>query len=148
MVESHLSFVKTRVFTAVIILVQVIGYFNITSFSMSWGLLALLGTIIGTVSLWFTDPIKLKAAMLSMGFIWLIYQTAVGAYGQLPGEFVFIAGIITSLILLTKAKRNGTPLNEVEELPTIVRKHLAQKNARKTVFSPSPLENTPLSEVI
>lgn len=127
--EKKISFVRTHVFTAGLLLVQMVGYFLINGFSFNWGLLALTGTIIGTLAMWFQSPLKLKVTMLFMGFIWLTYQAASGAYGQLPGELIFIAGIITSLVMLTNAKKKGIPLDEVEELPTLVRRKIAERKA-------------------
>jgi hypothetical protein len=131
MLENKIPFVRTYAFTAGLLLAQIIGYLLINGFSLNWGLLALTGTIIGTLAMWFQSPMKLKVTMLFMGFIWLAYQTMAGAYGQLPGELIFIAGIVTSLILLTKAKRNGIPLNEVEELPTLIRLKIAERKMLK-----------------
>lgn len=129
--EKKIPFVRTHVFTAGLLLTQTVGYFLINGFSFNWGLLALTGTIIGTLAMWFQSPLKLKVTMLFMGFIWLAYQAASGAYGQLPGELVFIAGIITSLVLLSNAKKNGIPLDEVEELPTLIRRKIAERKSLK-----------------
>lgn len=126
MCEEKIPFVRTHVFTAGLLLVQTVGYFLINGFTISWGLLALIGTIIGTLAMWFQNPLKLKLTMLFMGFIWISYQTAAGAYGQLPGEFIFLSGIVTSLVLLSKAKKAGIPLNDVEELPTLIRRKVAE----------------------
>lgn len=128
-IEKKIPFVRTHAFTGGLLLVQMVGYFLINGFSWNWGLLALTGTIIGTLAMWFQNPLKLKVTMLFMGFIWLSYQTAAGAYGQLPGEFVFIAGVITSLVLLTKAQKKGIPLDEVEELPTLIRRKIAERKS-------------------
>lgn len=129
--EKKIPFVRTHPFTAGVLLVQTVGYFVINGFTLNWALLALVGTVIGTLAMWFQDPIKLKTTMLFMGFIWLAYQTSAGAYGQLPGELVFIAGIIVSLTMLLKAQKKGTPLSEVEELPTLIRRKLAERKVSK-----------------
>ena len=123
--------VRTHVFTAAVLSIQTAGYFAINGFTLNWGLLALAGTVIGTLAMWFDNPINLKATMLFMGFIWLAYQISAGAYGQLPGEFVFIAGIIVSLTMLVKAQNKGIPLSEVEELPTLMRRKLAERKSSK-----------------
>lgn len=133
--EKKIPFVRTHAFTGGLLLVQMVGYFLINGFSWNWSLLALTGTIIGTLAMWFQSPMKLKVTMLFMGFIWLTYQAAAGAYGQLPGELIFITGIITSLVLLTKAQKKGIPLDEVEELPTLIRRKIAE---RKILNKPEP----------
>lgn len=129
--EKKIPLVRTHSFTAGVLLIQTVGYFAINGFSWNWGLLALTGTLVGTLAMWFQNPITLKTTMLFMGFIWLTYQTSAGAYGQLPGEFVFIAGIIISLTMLMKAHKKGIPLSEVEELPALIRRKLAERKASK-----------------
>jgi hypothetical protein len=125
--EEKLPFVRTASFTVGVLATQTVGYFVINGFSWNWSLLALLGTIVGAFAMWFKNPINLKVTMLFMGFIWLAYQVSAGAYGQLPGEVVFIAGIVFSLVTLLKAQKRGVPLNEVEELPALMRRKLAEK---------------------
>lgn len=131
MVESHFPVVRTPLFTAAVLLSQTIGYFAINGFTANWGLLALAGTIIGTLAMWFENPVQLKITMMVMGFIWLGYQLAAGAYGQIPGELVFLAGITVSIVMLLKAKKNGVPLTEVEELPTLIRRKIAERRLSK-----------------
>jgi hypothetical protein len=131
MFEKRLPVVRTHAFTAFILTVQTAGYFAINGFTLNWALLALAGTIIGTLAMWFQNPIHLKATMFVMGFIWLSYQVASGAVGQLPGELVFIAGITVSLAMLIKAQKNGIPLSEVEELPALIRRKLTERKVSK-----------------
>jgi hypothetical protein len=130
--EKHLPIVRTPSFTAGVLIVQTASYLAINGFTLNWGLLALAGTIIGTLAMWFQDPLKLKVTMLVMGFIWLAYQIVSGAYGQLPGEIVFLTGITISIMMLTKAQKQGIPLTEVEELPALMRRKLAEKKVSKT----------------
>jgi hypothetical protein len=140
MLENKIPMVRTHGFTALILCIQTAGYVIINhGLRLDWGLLALAGTIIGTLAMWFQNPIKLKATMLVMGLIWMSYQIAAGAYGQLPGEVVFLAGIIISLVMLTKARRRGIPLDEVEELPIIVRRKLAAARAKALTKEAMPV---------
>lgn len=127
LLENKIPFVRSQAFTLGLLGVQVAGYFVINGFSFNWSLLALLGTVVGTFSMWFQDPMKLKGSMLALGFIWMAYQIASGAYGQVPGEIVFIAGIIVSLVFLSRAKRNGIPLETVEEFPALIRRKLSDR---------------------
>lgn len=140
MMEKRIAFIRSNAFTIGILAVQTIGYFAINGTRLDWSLLALAGTIVGSFAMWFKNPIHLKATMLFMGFIWLAYQLVSGAYGQIPGELVFLAGIITSLVMLSNAKRQGLPLDTVEELPALLRRkfenrHSAEENVAETVFS-------------
>lgn len=125
--ENKIPVVRTRSFTAGVIVFQTVGYFVVNGAALNWSLLALAGTIIGSVAMWLKDPIKLKATMLVMGLVWLSYQISVEAYGQFPGEMVFLTGIIWSLTMLLKAKNRGIPLEDVEELPTLIRRKLAER---------------------
>lgn len=134
LLENKIPFVRGRVFTVGVLAIQVAGYFVINGFAVNWSLLALLGTIVGTFSMWFQDPMKLKASMLVLGGIWMTYQIASGAYGQVPGEVVFLTGIITSLVLLTKAKRQGIPLETVEEMPTMLRRKFKEWKSAQAVL--------------
>lgn len=129
MLENKIPFVRSHIFTLGLLSIQIAGYFFINGTALNWSLLALMGTIVGTFSMWFQDPLKLKASMLVLGGIWLSYQLISGAYGQIPGELVFIAGIITSLVFLTKAKCQGVALDTVEELPAMMRRKWSERKA-------------------
>jgi hypothetical protein len=125
MLEKKIPVVRTHGFTAFVLCFQIVGYVIVNQgLSLDWSLLALAGTIIGTLAMWLQNPIKLKATMLFMGVIWTSYQIAAGAYGQLPGEAVFLTGIIVSLVMLTRARKRGIPLDEVEELPVLIRRKI------------------------
>lgn len=127
--EEKIPFVRSHAFTLGLLAVQVAGFLAINGLSLNWSLLALLGTVVGTFSMWFKDPMKLKASMLALGFIWLSYQFVSGAHGQIPGELVFLTGIITSLIMLNNAKRQGIPLDTVEELPALLRRKFMERKS-------------------
>jgi hypothetical protein len=129
MLEKFLPFVSGKFFALSVLAAQTIGYFAVNGFTPDWSLLALAGTIVGSLAMWFHNPIHLKATMLFMGFIWLSYQIASGAYGQLPGEFVFLAGSSASLYFLLKAKRKGLSLETVEEIPVMIRRLIAGRKA-------------------
>lgn len=111
---------------------QTVGYFVINGFAVSWAILALAGTIIGSIAMYLKNPIKLKWTMLVMGLVWLSYQLATGAYGQFPGEMVFLTGIIFSLTMLYKARRRGIPLEEIEELPALLRRKFSERKNKDT----------------
>lgn len=127
MLEKYLSFVKGNIFPIAILAIQTIGYFVINGVSLNWSLLALTGTIVGSLAMWFHNPIHLKVTMLFMGFIWLSYQLVSGAYGQIPGELVFLAGITASIVMLFNAQRKGINLETVEEIPVLIRRKLSQR---------------------
>lgn len=123
---------RTPGFTVGVLIVQTVGYFVINGFVVSWSMLALAGTIIGSIAMYLKNPIKLKWTMLLMGLVWLSYQLATGAYGQFPGEMVFLTGIIFSLTMLYRARRRGIPLEEVEELPALLRRKFSERKNKDT----------------
>lgn len=125
--ENKIPIVRKKSFTAGILIFQIIGYFTINGLALSWSLLALVGTIIGSIAMWFQNPIKLKVTMLLMGLIWLSYQLSAGAYGQFPGELIFLTGIIFSLTMLLKARKRNIPLENVEELPALLRRKFSDR---------------------
>lgn len=127
LLEKKIPFVRGKVFTLSVLGVQIIGYLVINGFAWNWSLLALLGTIVGTFSMWFQNPLSLKTSMLFLGLIWMSYQIAAGAYGQVPGEVVFLTGIIVSLVFLNRAKKTGLPLEDVEEFPAMLRRKLKER---------------------
>lgn len=127
LLENRIPVVRTRSFTVGVLLLQTIGYFSINGFTLNWALLALAGTIVSSLAVWFEDPLRLKTTMLVTGLIWLSYQLSTGAYGQLPGEIVFLAGIVFSLTTLLKAKKRGIPLEGVEELPALIRRKFSER---------------------
>lgn len=132
--ENKIPIVRTKSFTAGVLIFQTVGYFVVNGLTPSWSILALAGTIISSIAMWLQDPIKLKMTMLLMGLVWLSYQLSAGAYGQFPGEMVFLTGIVWSLTMLFKAKNRGIPLTDVEELPTLIRRKLTERKntSRKT----------------
>lgn len=127
--ESTFPFVKTWAFSIVTLIAYATGYFWINGFSPTWGLLALTASLIGTFMLRIHNPLTMKWAMLFNGLTWLTYQLAVGAYGQLPGEAVYLVGIVVSLSLLNKAKNKGVNLLDVPEFMTIVKNKFATQKA-------------------
>lgn len=133
MLEKFLPFVTKKAFALTVLGVQTIGYFVVNGFTMNWSLLALAGTIVGSLAIWFHNPIHLKVTMLFMGLLWLSFQIAAGAYGQLPGEFVFLAGISVSLYFLLQARRKGIPLESVEEIPVMIRRIIAERKTAVAV---------------
>lgn len=135
MVEKRVPVVRTHTFTGLVVAVQFIGYIAINGIQLDWSILALAGTLIGTLALWFQNPVKLKVTMLVMGLIWLTYQLAAGAYGQIPGELVFLAGLGISLAMLSKAKKAGIPLSEVEELPVMLRRKFNNMRKREAALA-------------
>ncbi len=127
--ENRIPFVKTWTFSIITLVAYVVGYFLINGITFTWGLMALTASLIGTFMLRIHNPIYLKWAMLVNGLTWLTYQLAVGAYGQLPGELVYVVGIVVSLGLLNKAKKNGVNLLDVPEFMTVIKNKFAAQKA-------------------
>lgn len=106
----------------VLVLVYTVGFFAINGVSFSWSLLAYGASIFGTLLLLINNPLHLKYAMLINGLLWTAFQLISGAYGQIPGEAVYVAGVVFSIIMLTRAHRKGKNLHDVPEFTDIFKK--------------------------
>lgn len=115
----------------VLLLIYSAGFFIINGFSLSWPLLAYGASLLGTFMLLVHNPLILKNMMLINGLLWLGFQLASGAYGQIPGEIIYLFGVITSITYLMKAKSKGIPLDKVPEFTTILKRKLEKRKRNK-----------------
>lgn len=105
------------------------AFIGVNGFSISWSIVSYVASLIGAFMLLFKNQLILKWMMLLNGLSWAIFQLVSGAYGQLPGEVLFIAGVVFSLIVMTRAKKRGQSLDDVPEFSTVL------KNLVKRLFS-------------
>lgn len=68
--------------------------------------------------------------MLLNGVTWVIYQSMVGAYGQLPGEVFYLTGVITSLAMLYKARKKNIPLSQVPNINELLFSRLKDRKSK------------------
>lgn len=76
----------------------------------------LLGVTCATVGSFLKNSLHIKAAFMAVGAFWLVYESSVGAYGQMVGEILTLAGNATSVIFILIAARNGIASEDVPEL--------------------------------
>lgn len=76
----------------------------------------LLGVACATVANFLKNSLHIKIAFISAGLLWLIYESSVGAYGQMVGEILTLAGNATSITLILLAASKGIAASEVPEL--------------------------------
>lgn len=76
----------------------------------------LLGAACGTIGCFVKNRLHIKVAFMSAGALWLVYESSVGAYGQMVGEILTLAGNATSITLILLAARKGIDPSEVPEL--------------------------------
>lgn len=98
-----------------------LGFVWLNGVSLSWGLVSYAASILGALMLLIENPLKLKYAMFANGILWAIFQLASGAYGQLPGELLYVAGIVFSIIVLKRAQRKGKDLHKVPEFSDVIK---------------------------
>jgi uncharacterized membrane protein len=76
----------------------------------------LLGVTCATIGSFLKNSLHIKAAFMAVGAFWLVYESSVGAYGQMVGEILTLAGNATSVIFILIAARNGIVSADVPEL--------------------------------
>lgn len=114
-----------------LVIVYTTGFIAINGVNLSWGLFSYAASILGALMLLISNPLGLKYAMLVNGVLWTVFQVSSGAYGQLPGELLYVAGIIYSVIMLSRAKKRGVDLRLVPEITTVINSKLSQRKKEK-----------------
>lgn len=76
----------------------------------------LLGVTCATIGSFLKNSLHIKAAFMCVGSFWLVYEASVGAYGQMIGEVLTLAGNATSILFIMLAARKGIDLADVPEL--------------------------------
>lgn len=109
--------------------------------TFSVDVIAFLASLSGVVLMTLANPLAAKWVMLFNGLTWSAYQIATGAYGQLPGEAVFIFGVVASMVMLYRARAQGQPLSSVPELAQVMRDKFPKKMTRadRAMDIPSPM---------
>lgn len=127
--------VESKKVAGILMVVFTVGFFAINGVSLSWGLVSYTASLIGAFMLLFKNQLVLKWMMLANGLAWGTFQLASGAYGQLPGEALFIAGVVFSLCILHRAKSQGKSLESIPELSSVIKDKLLRRNQSPIVAS-------------
>lgn len=102
------------------------AFIGVNGFSISWSFVSYVASLIGAFMLLFKNQLVLKWMMLLNGLSWATFQLVSGAYGQLPGEVLFITGVVFSLVVMIRAEKRGQSLDDVPEFSTVL-KNLAKR---------------------
>lgn len=78
--------------------------------------LPLVGSAFSISAMFLKNAFHIKAAFVGTGISWLFFEASVGAYGQMIGEVLTLAGNISSMVLLSLATRKGISHEDVPEL--------------------------------
>jgi hypothetical protein len=76
----------------------------------------LLGVTCATIANFLKNGLHIKIAFMGAGLLWLVYEVSVGAYGQMVGEILTLAGNTISITFIMLAARKGIDPSEVPEL--------------------------------
>jgi hypothetical protein len=76
----------------------------------------LLGVTCATIANFLKNSLHIKIAFMSAGALWLVYEVSVGAYGQMVGEVITLAGNATTIAFILLAARRGIDPTDVPEL--------------------------------
>lgn len=76
----------------------------------------LLGVTCATIANFLKNSLHIKVAFMSAGALWLVYEISVGAYGQMVGEVITLAGNATTITFILLAARKGIAPTDVPEL--------------------------------
>jgi hypothetical protein len=76
----------------------------------------LLGVTCATIGSFLKNSLHIKAAFIGVGSFWLVYESSVGAYGQMVGEILTLAGNATSIVFIMLAVRKGIDPTSIPEL--------------------------------
>ena len=76
----------------------------------------LLGVTCATIGSFLKNSLHIKVAFMGVGAFWLVYESSVGAYGQMVGEILTLAGNATSIAFILLAARKGIDPADVPEL--------------------------------
>lgn len=76
----------------------------------------LLGVTCATIGSFLKNSLHIKAAFMGVGSFWLVYEASAGAYGQMVGEILTLAGNATSIMFIMLAARKGIAPADVPEL--------------------------------
>lgn len=112
-------------------------FIAMNGFALNVDTIAFLASLSGVVLMTLNNPLTAKWVMLFNGLTWSVYQISTGAYGQLPGEGLFIMGVVTSMVMLYRARRQGKDLSQVPELAQVIRNKFRKDTSEGLAPQPS-----------
>lgn len=142
--EKKFPWLRSKISTIILGIVYSAAFFSVNGFKINIELLAYVASLLGTIIMALENRWIGKWMMFVSGLCWLGYQFSVGAYGQLPGEIFFTVGNICTLFMLWSSMKRGVPLNEVKELPMLLKEKIGKmvRTPGRTVFFQNKLRNS------
>ena len=129
--ESRWPWLHSRMSLAVLFSAYTGAFLFMNGLTLNVDVVAFAASLSGVVLMTLTNPLAAKWVMLFNGLAWTTYQLSTGAYGQLPGEAIFIVGVLVSMVMLYRAKFAGRDLSEVPELAHVIRAKFRAKESSK-----------------
>lgn len=103
--ERRFPVIQSKGFLWGLLAVYTLAFFISNGLSFGVDFMAYGASILGTVVMMLHNQISAKTVMLISGLLWLAFQLAVGAYGQIPGEIFYTAGCVYTLVVLFKRRK-------------------------------------------
>lgn len=137
--ESTFPILKSRWTLTMLSIFYTVTFFLMNGININMDILAYTASLTGVLIMGMSNPIAAKWVMLINGITWSAYQVFSGAYGQLPGELFYTAGVIITLVLLYKTQSRGDSLDSVPEIGTILIRKFKQGTSEKfsKILSPA-----------
>lgn len=137
--ESTFPILKSRWTLTILSIFYTVTFFLMNGININMDILAYTASLTGVLIMGMSNPITAKWVMLINGITWSAYQVFSGAYGQLPGELFYTAGVIITLVLLYKTQSRGDSLDSVPEIGTILIRKFKQGTSEKfsKILSPA-----------
>lgn len=132
---SNKSFWKEKYCIPAVVLTYGIVFVVVNGWSFNIELLSLTGSVLMTFLVVINNVVVSKIIAALSGACWAVYQVFVGAYGQLPGQFFYFAGIVVSSIMMINYYRAGKPVKSVPEVGTLIIKFFNNKLSKMPVNS-------------
>ena len=126
-VDNKYPILRSTPFISGFIALYFIAYVLTANQIISWEILVLIGSVTGMLAMMFINQINVKLIQILGNVCFTWFSFVIGAYGQLPGQFVSLAVLIGSLIYLLKEKttsritvQKNTSLEQPEKRPVAV----------------------------
>lgn len=126
--EGKWAWLRSKAVSGAVIAAYAGMFLALNGWTFSIDIIAFVASISGVLLMMVNNPLVAKWMMLANGIAWTAYQVFTGAYGQLPGEALFVVGVVASLIMLHRAQSAGKDLASVPEAPALVKSWIASRS--------------------
>ena len=108
-------------FIPVFLAIHATSFYLLNDWSVenSWiNFIPIAGGMLSTVAFFFKKVIVIKATLILIGVLWIIYEFNVGIYGQMIGESLNLLANVFAFVTLYRAQRAGIPEEDIEDVDT------------------------------